>query len=232
MHLKRISKDAVKMVIASLLIVFSILGSLTFYTNHKKIERLEHQLELKQQIESQKEVGYTHSTINIKTIKDELNKLQDYSILKDNKISMNHTYNYDKESFLGLHKKGTLTASANVVYDIDVRLSEARVYMDDRGKVNIELDSPFLDERSVHYESNSMIINEDKTNLLFNKDDGKDIMKYWINSFTTSAIDNLNEHYSSEYEQNKLKSIAKQQIKELVSTLGLDILDVRIIIND
>ena len=62
---------------------------------------------LKEQVETRKS-DKTISIVNMKTIQEKMNELQNYSVLKNSKVSMTHTYIYEKPSILGLTKRVTL----------------------------------------------------------------------------------------------------------------------------
>lgn len=221
MHLNKITKNLRNKVIAGVLIGLSILG---LFVNCKyqsnQIKDLKQQLQLKQQLEEQSR-GYTESILDVKTIKGEFNRLNDYSILKNYKITMTHTYDYLKDGALGMKRKGTLSGSATCVYDVDIRLSNANIYLDNKNVLHVELERPFLNEDSVHLEENTFLINEKKSdmNMWMRKQDSQELMMYWSNSFNTSAVEKLKDYYNEEYQRNKLESIAKQEVGNLLKTL-------------
>lgn len=223
MHLRRIREDIRKKVITGLLILLTALGMFIGFKNQQdKINDLEHQLQL-HQIKQEESLGTIDSRIDVDTVKGEFNKLVDYTILKDYEVSMKHSYDYSKDWYLGLKKEGKLVAYGTVVYDVDIRLSNANVYYNDKGILMIELEKPFIDENSVHLKPNSMLIDNDKSNMniLSNDKDGKNIMKYWQDTFVSSAIDKLNDWYKEQYQQDKLNDLAKQEIERLLNTLEI-----------
>jgi hypothetical protein len=69
---------------------------------------------------------------------------------------------------------------------------------------------------------------ESKDNILMNEKDGKQLQRYWIESFNTSAIDKINEYYSSGAMRDKLEEYAKKEVMSLINTLGLNRTDVKI----
>ncbi len=224
MHLKKIPTELrdkiIAVVVAFVLCLGAIIGN---QMQKKRITDLENKLQLKYQLEDQRTYGYTESSISEKTIVGEFNRLQDYAILKNYKITMTHTYHYDKNGVLGIHKRGRLSGSATCVYDIDVRLSEAKVVRD-KGVFIITLKKPFLNQESVHMEQNTLLINHDRTNMnIFCGDrEGSEIMMYFMNSFNTSAIDKLKDYYETDYQQEKLRAIAKQEVGNLLKSLGVN----------
>ena len=81
-----------------------IMAALVLKCQDNKINRLEDELYLKKQNE-QRATDFYESTINIKTIQSKFNTLQEYAIMKDCAVSMNHTYHYTSDSVLGLKKQ-------------------------------------------------------------------------------------------------------------------------------
>ena len=217
MHLNKLSTK-VKAIIMGLLSVVTIGGM--FGYGHHKIKSLEYQLQTKQHYE-QTSSGTSHTQMSAKDVRNELNKLQDYSILKDNKINMKHTYEYRSDSILGLKKKAKLTATGTIVYDVDVRLTNANVYYDMNGRLIVRLDEPFVDNESIHMDRSTYHVIEDESNILCNERDGANVVNYWNNSFIKNATEKINDHYKGKYERNKINDLAKQQVSELLRTLGI-----------
>lgn len=224
MLIKRVGKKIRNRIIAGVLIFMTVLTSGTIIYQRHQMNEMHHQLQLKQQIENQQVRGFTESKLNISTIKGEFNRLQDYPILKNYKVTMNHSYIFKKDAPLGFHRKGVLKGSATVVYDIDVRLADAEITEGENGLIYIKLEKPFLNKESVHMQTDTLIIDEDKSemNMLCRDKEGKEIMQYFMNTFVTSATEKLEEHYKDDYQQKKLDSIAKQEIGRLLDTLGIN----------
>mgnify|MGYP003287525374 CR=1 FL=1 len=217
MHLNKLSKK-VKVIVAGLLAVATVGG--LFGYGHNKIKSLEYQLQTKQYYE-QTSSGVSHTQMSAKDVKDELNKLHDYSILKDNKVNMKHTYEYQADSILGLKKKAKLTATGTIVYDVDVRLTNATVYYDMNGRLIVKLDEPFVDNESIHMDRSTYHVIKDESNILCNEKDGANVVNYWNNSFIQNATQKINDHYKGEYERNKINDLAKKQVSDLLRTLEI-----------
>lgn len=223
MHLKRISKDIKKKIVAIMMVFVLAIGVLVGYKHQtNKINDLKQQLEMKQELDEQSR-GYTESILDIKSIKGEFNRLNDYSILKNYKITMEHTYDYIKDGALGMKRKATLSGTATCVYDVDVRLSNANIFVDSRNVLNVELERPFLNRDSVHMEQNTFLMNKEKSklNMWMRREDSQELQKFWDNTFNIRAIDKLEEYYNEQYQRDKLNSIAKQEVGDLLRTLNV-----------
>ena len=223
MHLKRISKHAKKKIVAIMMAFVLTIGVFVGYKHQtNKINDLKKQLKLKQELDEQSR-GYTESILDVKSIKGEFNKLNDYSILKNYKVTMEHTYDYIKDGALGMKRKAVLSGTATCVYDVDVRLSNANIFVDSRNVLNVELEKPFLDRDSVHMEPNTFLMNEEKSNLnmWMRRQDSQELQKFWDNTFNIRAIDKLEEYYNEQYQRDKLNAIAKQEVGDLLRTLNV-----------
>ena len=217
MHLNKLSKK-VKVIVAGLLAVATVGG--LFGYGYNKIKSLEYQLQTKQYYE-QTSSGVSHTQMSAKDVKEELNELHDYSILKNNKVNMKHTYEYKADSILGLKKKAKLTATGTIVYDVDVRLTNANVYYDMNGRLIVKLDEPFVDDESIHMDRGTYHVIEDESNILCNETDGANVVNYWNNSFIENATKKIKDHYKNEYQRKKINDLAKHQVGDLLKTLGI-----------
>ena len=186
----------------------------------KKINELQHNLEIKQQIDERKSAE-SYSVLNTKTIEEEFNKLGSYSVLKNSKISMTHNYEYQEDAWLGLKRKAVLKGTGNLVYSYDISLKSADIKLDvEHNTITISIDEPYLDEESVHLEQDSLIIDSDY-NWLCRTEEGGKVTQYFVDDFVEDGIKNLTEHYKSENNRKKLNQNAITQVKELVETLNL-----------
>ena len=223
MHLNKLSKDIKKKIVAVMMAFVLAIGVFVGYKHQtNKINDLKKQLELKQELDEQSR-GYTESILDIKSIKGEFNKLNDYPILKNYKITMEHTYDYMKDGALGMKRKATLSGTATCIYDVDVRLSNANIFVDSGNVLNVELERPFLDKDSVHMEQNTFLMNEKKSNLnmWMRREDSQELQNFWNNTFNIRAIEKLEDYYNEQYQRDKLDSIAKQEVGDLLRTLNV-----------
>ena len=122
-----------------------------------------------------------------------------------------------------MKRKAVLSGTATCVYDVDVRLSNANIFVDSRNVLNVELEKPFLDRDSVHMEPNTFLMNEEKSNLnmWMRRQDSQELQKFWDNTFNIRAIDKLEEYYNEQYQRDKLNAIAKQEVGDLLRTLNV-----------
>ncbi len=209
-----------KKIITGTTIGLLIIASCLFTYQHKKINELEHNLEIKQQID-ERQSAKSYSVLNTKTIEEEFNKLGSYPILKNSKISMTHNYEYQEDAWLGLKRKATLKGTGNLVYSYDVSLKSADIKLDvEHNTITISIDEPYLDEDSVHLEQDSLIIDSDY-NWLCRTEEGEKTTQYFVDDFVEDGINNLTEYYKSENNRKKLENNAITQVRELVETLNL-----------
>lgn len=209
-----------KILIASTLGLMLIVGSLIVH-QQRTINNLQADLQLKQQ-KDERHSDTTYTILNAKKIEEKFNEVGSYSVLKNSKISQTHTYNFEEDSILGLKKKATLKGSANLVYDYDILLSSANIQCDvENNSITVLIDEPYLDEQSVHMELDSLIITEDKHNILCGNEEGRKVEGFFRDSFVEVGIENISEHYSTENNKKKLNQQAISQVKKLVETLNL-----------
>lgn len=221
---KRITKNIRNKVIAGVLVFITLLGGGIGYKHQQsKINDLQHQLEMKQDIDN-KDKGNYISIADIQSIENEFNKLNSYTIFNGS-MNLKHTYEYQRDSILGLKSRGVLTANATVYYEYKIDLANANISVDyDRNTINITLPKPTLNEASVHRKNNTFakIDEESTTNILMNSRDGLLLQRYWEETFDMSAIDKLNEYYDDMNKEEYLQSIAKREVLSLINTLGIN----------
>lgn len=212
---------AIKVILGTSLGLILIMASMLLYNNNK-IKQLEDDLYLKQQVE-ERENDYSISLLNKKTIQENFNKTKSYSILKNSKISQTTTYQYEEEAWLGLKKRATLKGTANLVFDYDVSLSDATIEILNNGKtLKVIISEPFLDEESVHMDKDSLIIHEDKYNILCGEYEGQQTMKYFNDTFVANGIDNIKELYNTADKRKEINKIAIGEIRALIETFNIN----------
>jgi hypothetical protein len=86
----------IKLLIGTTIGTLIIASAIMVNFQNRKINKLEDELYLKQQNE-QRTSDYYQSILNEKTIQTKFNTLQEYPILKDCTVQMEHTYEYSKE---------------------------------------------------------------------------------------------------------------------------------------
>lgn len=228
MHLNKITKNLRNKVIAGVLIFVTALGGVMGYVHQQhKINDLQMKLEMKQDADH-KNQGMYSTAMDVQTIQNKFNELNSYKIF-DGSMVLKHKYEYQRDNFLGLKSKGTLVANAKVYYEYKVDLKDAKVTTNGN-KINITLPRASLNKDSVHMMNNTFKIveKETKDNILMNENDGKQIQRYWIESFSTSAIDKLEEYYDSGAMRDKLEENTRREVRDLINTLGLNNTNVKI----
>lgn len=228
MHLNKITKNLRNKVIAGVLVFVTALGGFMGYVHQQhKINDLQMKLEMKQDADH-KNQGMYSTAMDVQTIQNKFNELNSYKIF-DGSMVLKHKYEYQRDSFLGLKSKGTLVANAKVYYEYKVDLKDAKISINGNA-INITLPRATLNKDSVHMMNNTFKIveKETKDNILMNEKDGKQLQRYWIESFSTSAIDKLEEYYDSGTMRDKLEENARREVRDLINTLGLNSVNVKI----
>lgn len=229
MHINKINKKIVKQVIASLLIALSLSSVIFFKHQQQQINNLKYQLELKQDKDNQ-DKGYYISIADVESIENEFNKLNSYTVFNGT-MNLKHTYTYERDSVLGLKARGELTANATVYYEYKVDLKNANISVDyDKNTINITLPKASLNEASVHRKDNTFKIVEDEStkNILMGTRDGQLLQRYWEETFDISAIDKIKEIYDTQEKQEYLERITKMEVSDLVNTLGLNDINIKV----
>lgn len=227
MHLKRISKDIRNKIIAGVLAFTMALGG---FITHKhqinEIKDLKQQLQLKQQLDSR--VGdTTYTLINTKSIETEFNKLCDYKIFSG-KINVQHKYHYNRDFILGFKKQGILVGTCDVCFEYIIRLSDAEIDFKNN-KLIIMLPNPQLNVPSVHRVKNTLLFTEEsKNNIFMNEKDGIELMRSFEDSLDESSLKEIDDYYRLEDKQKELESYAKQEVRNLLNTLGYNKFNVNI----
>ena len=219
MHIKRINNKIRCLVLASVVAFTTALGCFVGYQHHK-INKLQHQLEIKQM--SDNRLGdNVEIAIDAKSLEVKLNKLMDYKIF-EGKINVQHKYNYNRDMVLGLKKKGTLVGNALIYFQYDVRLANANVSVENK-TINVKIPSPKLNKDTIHRVENTLIFTEEsRSNIFMNDRDGVDMQRAFEDSLDMYAKTEIEKYYSEEKMQEELKDYARLEIKELLKNLGYE----------
>lgn len=209
----------IKWIIGTAAGLLLILSALILHHQNNEIEELKDELYLKKQNE-QRATDYYESMINVKTIQSKFNTMNEYAILKDSIVHMNHTYYYSADSILGLKKQIKLSGRGQLQYSVNVNLSNSIVTQ--HGKtITIEIGKPYVDEESIHLKTNTLIMDETDANWISNKYDSMEAQRLFNDSFNTSGKENIFDLYSKKEKQNYLNKIAKSEVEALIKTLNL-----------
>ena len=214
----KFKRYASKKVIAIMLSGLLVLGNM--FEQNRKIHQLEKDLYIQQNINENK-YSYTETTLLKDTIQEELNSLCEFKVLSGT-VNIKHTFNYERESILGLNSKYTLTGTADYYYSYIVNLSDAEVIKATGNKVIIKISKPYLDGTSCHRVPNTFykIENECSNNLLTNKADAEKTTRAWEDTFDSKGQLYINDYYNIYDNQNKLNNATIHQIKLLLEELG------------
>ena len=224
------NKSYMKILVASTLGVLIIVSALFMSSQNKKIDKLENELYLKQQNE-QRASDYYQSILNEKTILSKFNTLQEYAVLKDSTVQMNHSYSYSKDGFGGVKKRIELDGYGDLRYDVVVNLSTAQLTTANNGKdITIKINAPYIDMNSIGLVPNTLVMKEVHGNLFTNKRDGAEAQKLYMDSFVQGGVNRITETYSTRAKQNYINRVAKTEIHNLVKTLNLNNCNVTVVI--
>lgn len=218
----RYNRHYLKWIAGTLIGLMVITSALMMKYKTNKIEQLEDQLYIKQQNE-QMATDYYESVLNEKTIQSKFNTLQEYPVLKDCTINMNHTYEYNSEGFLGFDKQIVLSGHGQLQYSAVVKLNTAIITTSNNGKnVLVQIEAPYVDMNSIKLVQNSLVMDEGDYSLFANKKDGAQAQKLYMDSFVDSGMNNIIDLYSTKAKQTYLEKAAISEVHALISTLNLN----------
>ena len=218
----RNNKYYIKWIAGTLAGLMIITAAFMMKFKNDKIEKLEDQLYLKQQNE-QMATDYYESVLNERTIQSKFNTLQEYPVLKDCTINMNHSYEYNSEGFLGFDKQIVLKGHGQLQYSGYVKLSTAIVTTSNNGKnILVQIESPYVDMNSVKLVQNTLVMEKGDYSFLANKKDGAQAQKLFMDSFVDSGLENITDLYSTKAKQAYLEKAAISEVHSLIRTLNLN----------
>lgn len=212
MFMNKINKKLRKL-IAGALIIFS-LSSLFIY-QHNKIKDLEYQ-NYEIQMVQDRASDTTVTQMNQKKIEEKFNELHTYKIF-DSEINFKHTYNYERDSVLGLKAKETYVATSDIYFQYDVNLANADI-TELEHEIIISIDKPYLDKDSLHVVKDTIhpMESECSSNILTNKDDSRKVQQYYIASLEDKAYEDIKDYYKDR--DDYIRDKTKKEIKELVES--------------
>ena len=221
--MKKINLDIIKKVIIGTLIGLMIIMACMFKYQGDKIDKLEHDLVIKQEAHTQ-EFDYTETEAYADTIEETFNETGELVVMKG-EINIKHKYVLDEKGWLGISQTETLVATANAYYEFTTPLNKAKV--ETKGnKIIVTLKAPQLKEEATHRISNSMYVIEDETDSSFfsTKENARKVVRYWEDTFDSKA----NERIEGLYKEDELNDQAIKQVKDLLTHLtGNPKIDIR-----
>lgn len=210
---KRISKKVRYIIIGSLLGISILFTSM--FMQHKKIKQLEKDLYIQTE-QTEQRYNYTETEIDTSSIKEKFNQEKKYELLSGT-VNIKHSYNYERDSILGMKSKCKLTGTANFYYQYVINLSSYKILQCTNDNIKISIDKPYLNEESCHRENNSFyrIDDECSNNILSNKNDIEKITRGWEDTFDTKGIKYIKDYYKDDYLMNKANEIIIELLREL-----------------
>ena len=210
---KRISKKVRYIIIGSLLGISILFTSM--FVQHKKIKQLEKDLYIQTE-QTEQRYNYTETEIDISSIKEKFNQEKKYELFSGT-INIKHSYNYERDSILGMKSRCKLTGTANFYYQYVINLSSYEILQCTNDNIKISIDKPYLNEESCHRENNSFyrIDDECSNNILSNKNDMEKITRGWEDTFDTKGIKYIKDYYEDDYLMNKANNIVIELLREL-----------------
>lgn len=210
---KRISKKVRYIIIGSLLGISILFTSM--FMQHKKIKQLEKDLYIQTE-QTEQRYNYTETEIDTSSIKEKFNQEKKYELFSGT-VNIKHSYNYERDSILGMKSKCKLTGTANFYYQYVINLSSYKILQCTNDNIKISIDKPYLNEESCHRENNSFyrIDDECSNNILSNKDDMEKITRGWEDTFDTKGIKYIKDYYKDDYLMNKANNIVIELLREL-----------------
>ena len=210
---KRISKKVRYIIIGSLLGISILFTSM--FVQHKKIKQLEKDLYIQTE-QTEQRYNYTETEIDISSIKEKFNQEKKYELFSGT-INIKHSYNYERDSILGMKSRCKLTGTANFYYQYVINLSSYKILQCTNDNIKISIDKPYLNEESCHRENNSFyrIDDECSNNILSNKNDMEKITRGWEDTFDTKGIKYIKDYYKDDYLMNKANNIIIELLREL-----------------
>ena len=210
---KRISKKVRYIIISSLLGISILFTSM--FMQHKKIKQLEKDLYIQTE-QTEQRYNYTETEIDTSSIKEKFNQEKKYELFSGT-VNIKHSYNYERDSILGMKSRCKLTGTANFYYQYVINLSSYKILQCTNDNIKISIDKPYLNEESCHKENNSFyrIDDECSSNILSNKDDMEKITRGWEDTFDTKGIKYIKDYYEDDYLMNKANNIVIELLREL-----------------
>ena len=210
---KRISKKVRYIIIGSLLGISILFTSM--FIQHKKIKQLEKDLYIQTE-QTEQRYNYTETEIDTSSIKEKFNQEKKYELFSGT-INIKHSYNYERDSILGMKSRCKLTGTANFYYQYVINLSSYKILQCTNDNIKISIDKPYLNEESCHRENNSFyrIDDECSNNILSNKNDMEKITRGWEDTFDTKGIKYIKDYYKDDYLMNKANNIIIELLREL-----------------
>ena len=185
-----------------------------------EIRQLERDLQIQQNITDQKH-NYTETSIDITTLKEQLNEKCNFKVL-DSTINIRHTYSYKRDSIFGFKSEYKLVGTADFYYALTTDLSQSTITKATRDKIVIEVPRAKIDEKAYHRVANSFVRldHECSANIPSNKQDAEKATRQWEDSFDTKSIEYVEKYMARDSIRNKIDQLTVRQVQTLFEKLG------------
>lgn len=227
---KRI-KVSLRGIIIALLVGASVLSGSIFMHQRHTINDLKKEVQIQTETTEQR-LNYTETKIDTSTIEKKFNELQKVEV-NSNKINIKHTYNYQREGFLGMDHKYKLTGTADFYYSHVVDLTSYEIISASKDKITISIDRAYLNKEACHRINNTFyrMDSECDATLLANKKDAETATRHWEDTFDKKGIKEVENYYKDEKMIKELNKDTKALITDLFKTMGYN-QDIEIVFNN
>ena len=221
-----------KYVIATTVGTLLIIGAFLIYGQQQRIDTLQYDLQVKQQTE-QRASDYSETVLDIKTIENKFNELQEYPILKDSTIYMDHTYHYTDTGKFGFESVIELKGRGQCSYNSYVSFKDAIIKSSNNGRhINIQIKHPYIDSNSVKKVPGSLVMIQEDTNFWSTKTNAFEAQQCFEDEFVFKGRGYISDLYSTKNKQAELDKAAQEQVEILIKTLNLHCTSVSVDIVD
>lgn len=227
---KRI-KVSIRGIVIALIVGASVLAGSIFMHQRHTINDLKKEVQIQTETTEQR-LNYTETKIDTSTIENKFNELQKIEITSS-KINIKHTYNYQREGFLGMDCKYKLTGTADFYYSHVVDLTSYEIISVSKDKITISIDRAYLNKDACHRINNTFyrMDSECDSNLLANKKDAEKATRHWEDTFDKKGIKEVENYYRDEKMIQELNKDTKIFITDLFRTMGYN-QDIEIVFNN
>ena len=205
-------------------------GSIFMHQRHT-INDLRREVQIQTETTEQR-LNYTETKIDTSTIEKKFNELQKIEITSS-KINIKHTYNYQREGFLGMDCKYKLTGTADFYYSHVVDLTSYEIISASKDKITVSIDRAYLNKEACHRVNNTFyrMDSECDASLLANKKDAETATRHWEDTFDKKGIVQVEEYFRNEKKIEELNKDTEKMIADLFKTMGYN-QDIKIVFNN
>ena len=224
-------KVSIRTIVVALLIGASVMTGSIFMHQRHTINDLRREVQIQTETTEQR-LNYTETKIDTSTIEKKFNELQKIEVTS-NKINIKHTYNYQREGFLGMDHKYKLTGTADFYYSHVVDLTSYEIISASKDKITVSIDRAYLNKEACHRVNNTFyrMDSECDASLLANKKDAETATRHWEDTFDKKGIVQVEEYFRNEKKIEELNKDTEKMIADLFKTMGYN-QDIKIVFNN